>query len=103
MLYRKGLYFRVQGYRKGYPAGTMKSKFSGPLDDAMKRLNHLAPGNHERRWIAFRFVQDTNAALAQQRNTSGEGRVAYEVHLQTGNSNNWRSPAPQSFTQDTGC
>src|SRR5437016_4148620 len=65
----------------------------------MKCPYHFTPRNHQWRWIAFRLVQDMNAALAQQRNTLGEGWVAYQVHLQTGNGNNWESPMPQSFTE----
>src|SRR2546421_2714780 len=82
--------------------GLMMSSFSGSLSDAMKRLNHLAPWNHERRWIAFRLMQDANAALAQQSSAPGEGGMTHEVHLQTGNGNDRGRPTSKGFTQDTG-
>src|SRR5258707_6378801 len=58
---------------------------------------YLIPGNHERRWIVFWFVQNMNATLPQQSNTPGKCWMTYQVHLQARDGNDRRGSPSERF------
>ena len=71
--------FRID-FQVGEPAisalkSSASSGFSVPRDNLAQGLKYLVSGNHERGRIAFRFVQDTNAALAKQGDALREGEM----------------------------
>nr|WP_236031709.1 hypothetical protein [Ktedonospora formicarum] len=45
-------------------------------------------------------MQDMNSVLTEKRKIFLEGWMAYQIHFETRNCNNWRRPSPKGFTQD---